>query len=323
MRTIDLAAFALATSVAAQTKHVVGPGGFATIDAAITAASPGDFVLVQPGSYAGFRATKSVTIRAASLGTVFVTAGSLVTASVVFVHLLDLDLKFLSVDGCTCTLYRCRVTATQGLNGPGLAASNARVHLSRRDWAQVGLRAGYYDQAHLCGEFREFTGSTPTRCTLPDKHHPDYLPLPARSHPDGAPPKTDAGDAMHAEVTAAERHPPAALGLPTRADPRERPSGAWWTCSNGERRSSSRVQATATASVASATRPGAKTSRPATIKRPIMAATASLRADPRPVTQRLTRAGENWWTPAPARADSASTTPRASPSRSAAWTLLP
>ncbi|GAB3766858.1 helix-turn-helix domain-containing protein [Microlunatus parietis] len=33
----------------------------------------------------------------------------------------------------------------------------------RRDWADLAITAGYYDQAHLVGDFTELTGTSPTR----------------------------------------------------------------------------------------------------------------------------------------------------------------
>ena len=47
-----LTCFALAGTVTAQSTLTVGPGGYAQISAAIAAASPGDSILVQSGSYA-------------------------------------------------------------------------------------------------------------------------------------------------------------------------------------------------------------------------------------------------------------------------------
>ena len=37
----------------------------------------------------------------------------------------------------------------------------------RVDWAAVALGCGYYDQAHLIAEFKDFTGMTPTAFFLP------------------------------------------------------------------------------------------------------------------------------------------------------------
>lgn len=61
-----------ATSILAQTTHLVGPGGLPQIRDALAIAAPGDVVLVQPGTYAQFHATVGVTIRAAVPGTVVV-----------------------------------------------------------------------------------------------------------------------------------------------------------------------------------------------------------------------------------------------------------
>jgi regulator of RNase E activity RraA len=54
-----------AGTLAAQTVHLVGPGGFATIQAAISAAANGDVVVIQSGSYTAFTLAKDLTLTAA------------------------------------------------------------------------------------------------------------------------------------------------------------------------------------------------------------------------------------------------------------------
>ena len=66
------AAILLTTSLGAQTVHVVGPGGFAQIHAAIQAATNGDVIVVQSGTYEPFTLTKDLTITAAPSATVAV-----------------------------------------------------------------------------------------------------------------------------------------------------------------------------------------------------------------------------------------------------------
>ena len=65
--------------------------------------------------------------------------------------------------GLTPKLY-CRLMRFQ--NTLKLVASGASV-----DWAQLALAAGYYDQAHLAHEFRDFSGLSPS----------DYLASPSPS----------------------------------------------------------------------------------------------------------------------------------------------
>ncbi len=65
-----LAVLTCATAVAAQTTHLVGPGGFAQIRDALAVAAAGDRIDVQPGIYAHFTAALGVTIRALVPGTV-------------------------------------------------------------------------------------------------------------------------------------------------------------------------------------------------------------------------------------------------------------
>jgi hypothetical protein len=77
------AALALAAAIPAQSTLTVGPAGFPTVQAAIDAASAGDEIVVQPGSYASFTTSKGVTIRAEVPGTVDIAGGgffALITA---------------------------------------------------------------------------------------------------------------------------------------------------------------------------------------------------------------------------------------------------
>jgi len=48
----------------------------------------------------------------------------------------------------------CRVLRFRNARGLAIAASHP-------DWAGIAIRAGYFDQAHLIRDFREFTGDTP------------------------------------------------------------------------------------------------------------------------------------------------------------------
>ena len=67
-----VSSLALLAALPAQTTHLVGPIGFAQISHAIDVASPGDTVLVAPGTYAQFKLNKGITIRAITPGTVTV-----------------------------------------------------------------------------------------------------------------------------------------------------------------------------------------------------------------------------------------------------------
>jgi len=57
-------------ALAAQTTHLVGPGGHAQIRDALALAAPGDVIEVQPGTYAHFKVDVGLTIRAQIPGTV-------------------------------------------------------------------------------------------------------------------------------------------------------------------------------------------------------------------------------------------------------------
>ena len=125
--------FTIATA-SAQATHIVGPGGFADIAAALLASSPGDVVLVHPGSYAPFSLNIGVTIRAITVGTVAIVAGWGSVANVPAgqtAHFVGLDMNFIGVVGGRATFDQCSmVGVTTGLGG-GIWVTNAEVHLQR------------------------------------------------------------------------------------------------------------------------------------------------------------------------------------------------
>jgi hypothetical protein len=130
MLTRTLAATITLTSLAgAQATHLVGPGGYANINAALAIAASGDVVLVQPGTYPGFQVAIGVTIRAVTTGTASIMVGSTVQATQP-VHLVGLDFVALTITGSTCSLDDCRVTPHAG-GGPSLNATNSRVYLNQ------------------------------------------------------------------------------------------------------------------------------------------------------------------------------------------------
>lgn len=113
----------------AQATHFVGAGGFATIDVALAAAAPGDIVIVGPGAWPGFTATRAVTIRAATPGTAMIGGSCSVNGGAGVVHLVDLDLAFLSLTNATCVVDRSRVVGSSGTIGHCVSATGSTLRL--------------------------------------------------------------------------------------------------------------------------------------------------------------------------------------------------
>jgi len=116
-------------TAAAQAIHQVGIGGFATIDAAIAAASPGDVILVASGQHAPFTLEKGLTIRG-SLATQIITFGTFQPTVAIpagqTAHLTDLQFMSLACSG-HLTLDRCSLSS----GTPRLVITQATVHLQR------------------------------------------------------------------------------------------------------------------------------------------------------------------------------------------------
>lgn len=134
MRILDLACLLSVTAVAlpSQTTHLVGPGGFATLPAALAVAAPGDVILVQAGTYAdALDADLGVTIRA--LGVVQIQQSAFTQWNVPAGQTLHLDgLSFvgsLHVASGRATLANCTVTPAFGTSTPALTAKDCSVHL--------------------------------------------------------------------------------------------------------------------------------------------------------------------------------------------------
>jgi hypothetical protein len=76
--------FLLSGALPAQTLRFVGPGGFATIQAAIDASTAGDIIEIAGGQYAPFTVDRAVTLTAAAGATVDVMAQTFAGGSVLF-----------------------------------------------------------------------------------------------------------------------------------------------------------------------------------------------------------------------------------------------
>ncbi len=149
-----LAVALLAVAARSQATHVVGPNGFAQINAALAVAAPGDVLVVDPGIYEPFAVTFGVTIRAATPGTVLVNVaivGALVSSTVTLaanetVHLVDLSIRVLTISGGTTTLDGCTLTAYQFWGTTAVSLANGILHCHACTFlggqGSPGLRAG-------------------------------------------------------------------------------------------------------------------------------------------------------------------------------------
>jgi hypothetical protein len=121
----------LASIASPQTTHLVGPGGFADLNLALAAATDGDILLVQPGSYPTFLTTLGVTIRALVPGTVTLLPG----LGTIFnlqpgksAHVLGVNTSALFVTGGSISLDQCTIAGTPTGFG-GLFAQDCTLHL--------------------------------------------------------------------------------------------------------------------------------------------------------------------------------------------------
>ncbi|MCK5942185.1 MAG: hypothetical protein KAI24_09465 [Planctomycetes bacterium] len=108
---ILVAAALLSSFSLAQTTHTVGGSGHATVDDALSAAAPGDEIVVLDGSYPGFSMNLPVTIRAQNPGNVQFTSMSSASA-IPSGHLVGLGFTTLSITDATLTVEDCVIAST-------------------------------------------------------------------------------------------------------------------------------------------------------------------------------------------------------------------
>jgi hypothetical protein len=134
----------LVAHLPAQTVHHVGVLGFATIQAAIQAASPGDIVRVDPGVHAAFTLDKGLTIVGSAAGGTSILSFGNTAVPIVDVpagqtaHLVQLQFTTMRIVGGQVTVDRCAFTGSR----PRLNITNAVAHLQHCSVIPTGNSVG-------------------------------------------------------------------------------------------------------------------------------------------------------------------------------------
>ncbi len=123
----------LVGAVPGQASHVVGPGGHAQISDAIAVASPGDVVLVLPGTYNFFTVSMGLTILALTPGTVSIASAGIAGTSAAppagqAVHFVGITFPQVHVQG-RVTFDTCTIVGPVHFFGAPLMCAMANVHL--------------------------------------------------------------------------------------------------------------------------------------------------------------------------------------------------
>jgi hypothetical protein len=146
MRALSLAAtLSLLGAAPGQVTHLVGPGGHAQISHAIAAASPGDFVIVLPGSYQNFTLSFSLTVVAMLPGTVNVVGTPFTHTNVSLpvgqAHFVGLALQQVQVQG-RATFDTCTIDGSTSIFTAPFYLIGAEVHLQSCIVRSIAASAG-------------------------------------------------------------------------------------------------------------------------------------------------------------------------------------
>jgi hypothetical protein len=148
----------------AQTVHHVGAFGFATIQAAIQAASPGDVVLVDAGLHAAFTLDKGLTVVGSATGGTSILSFGNTAVPVIDVpagqiaHLVQMQFTTMRIVGGHVTIDRCSFTGAR----PRLNITNAVAHLQRCSVIPTGNTVGAPDSTVFVHDAEVFASD----CTI-------------------------------------------------------------------------------------------------------------------------------------------------------------